>query len=1760
MKHQFSVSHVSSHQTKIQWATEANENQQVIFLLKHQNDPISIEATLTTPWSPLKHIETSLIWDPAGASRKFLISSKESEDRVNARVQLTVSGNSQDFLHEVDGEWFSNTMRVTVSGGLNGYADSNLHTLFKFPDHHYSFDLLSKKETDKYIGEFKADLNNAVTTGGVKWDFTSDVTSQKVASVWAQVPKFPPVSATMEYDGTGSKRTVQVKITKKDNEVIDLVSVVQFTGARYWDTDLVLKSTLSYIPSISLSSKHNMVDIRKIQHLTKLTLVPLHEDDFWLNNYNISVRHISADLKVDNLEDVRGTVILGQTDFTVTGKIETLAHDYTVTGQISSNAFHQVNYQGSYHNQDGVLTATGRISSREDEILLKGQLELKRLATEQAAKVEFESTYTPTLEAYAGLRTVQGLEFSSYLLKDSMNLVKFSAKSLVSPSLGNVHGQLTSSYFPSIKHLQLDLDYKFSGTEVTSGVVFQDNEMVHAASIEGIWGEPSKRAKMSYNGPRTSFSVEGVLEGMQQLRAYTVYDGRKLGEISISYRPEQGDYSYGKHGVYLTFINGEEVAQNVNVIVGLDSTKIFTNVQTPIENWTDILITGEVASTLTSKGIKFLLKRESESIQGSFESRNSKKTGNLQITSELSVDGFTKLRRIILETAQATEIQGLSAVKPQKFQFKLNWATTNFNLKVDTPVDVLKTLILAGNWEFKKPQRFINLSGQINDRNFDLKTHVELEGESLKGKLSFATNDPYSIEVGCDFTDNYETSLTVETPNQQWNLGGKLSIQENSIGVRLITPIRNFESMELTARRESWNPNQGLYSISWDVKGYADKIELKYEVEQGRVELRGITPFEPWTSVVVTVIYDTPFKHLTFHSQRGDGQEVRLNFEIDYAGNLTDFGNPASSKILVSVETPVENFKDIQFSLLYDRKNLAHSANLSITRNAGTTEGTLSLKFQHNDPVALNISAFLTSPTLNSKATAHASLLVDPSGESTISAHVQTNGRRYEMYGLSQFTNALTKFEMRTSLPFLRQLRFSIRKGTSMNVFGIWTGSNKQVEVHGDVLCGGLHKSKITFNVSTPVEFMGSFGFDGEISTKPEGTSAALVFQNHQVRWLAKLDKLKETGGAEDWRLQVNTPLVGYKHVVISLKHQVTATESSIVSSISLNKKDISMKLNLKRKQLNMVLASELAYLPVQATIDSDWGSDWILKIATNTGTNEYGTSFNMNLHGVSDGNLDFATSSMQHLSTRLDWKFEGDSGKGRGLINIKNQLVGAKSLRSSWENLDNWQKVTAGIWMKAGSEQREKGLTLEYQVTPHTNYGSIVATVNYTLTEATKSIVFEGSLDEQSSNLSFDSVLRTPFEDFQLFETKGQLSMKNEITCKLESRVNGDTIVDGSLSLFVKPGRGGLAAMLDIPFVLSDRFELDASYDTTAEEKFILASFKQNVYLMDLRFEVTIPRNGNLIDVQLAVESTVPSIPVEVAGNFRAEYEVGTDGTRQASFHLKGDQVGDWKLLLTLQTTNDIHSKVIFEAPTWLLPTLMAEFNLKGGLPANVTSDVTIIVGSAELTGTLNVDRSEWRASYAYSTSTLRYNGEGRITFSGEHTNLDIRFNNGDTFNFHVSGDLNMTSEMKQGSGLITITSGANTVIPLSLDVVVSNQGSMVINATSHEHNVKIEANLQGRNGASWAREGDSDLKIQGRIFKGGDVAVELHASHFIRLNEYSFNVTAADNVRLATYLRRGARSILFVKLQGYERPNAEDLVLDVKLLPSNANVKYHE
>ncbi|CAL8077850.1 unnamed protein product [Orchesella dallaii] len=1751
VNHQFSASHISSYNTKVQWATEGTNIQNVVLLVKHQNHPFSIEATLNSPWTPVKHLDASLTWDPERQTRQISATLGENSLDVNSRAELNLVGNFQDFNHEMKGEWYSQAIRLTVSGGFNGVSDSSLHTILHLPDDHISFDLLSKKEIGKYIGEFKADLNAAITSGGLKWDFTSDASSPKLASIWGQAPLFSPTSATFEYDNIGSKKLAKMNVISSNTSVINLHSEWDISSSRLWNTTLVLKSTLVLLPSLEFTSTHNLVYYKNIRHATSFRIIPVDETTFWLNKFNVSTRHISADLLVENLEDISGTAIFGDADFSVNGKIVKEGNGYNANVKIGSNQFHEMRFQGTYQRDDEKLSTTGQISNHAGESIVRIQADTSRGAEEQTGKLIFSSAYTPSLEGFAGLTSSPYLGLSLYLLKNQENLFTFNARSTMVRSMGNARVTLTSTKVPSIAHIQLDLDYKVAGGGMNGNLKFQDNELVHVANVELAWEEDAKHAKLSYDGA-TSFSFEANLEGMRKLVGQAVYKGQKLGELSISYQPEQGNFQFGKHGVYITFTDRTDVDQNVNFIVGVDPKKILLNIQTPITNWTDVTIDGQMTSTTSSKAIKFLLKRESESIEGSFESKTSRKTGSLQLVSELSVVGFTRLRHILIEAAQATAIEGLSAVHPQKFSFSLNWATSSINVKVDTPVDLLRSVSLTGNWEYKKPQKFINMGGNINDQNYDFNVEMQTTENGNNGKLRFVCSGVYSLNVNYDFSEeDYKAHLTLNIPNSGLDFGGEILIRENSLGIKLSTPFENFESILLSATRGNPTETSGIYSLAWDVNGISDKLGFQYAFEQGRIELRAETPIQPWNSVVVTIIHDSPFKRLTFHSQRGDGKEVKVSFEIDSTGNMTVLQSPASSSILVAIETPVENFENIKFSLLYDRKNFAHVANISVSRNSGETEGKLNMMYQQSQPVALDISAYLTSPALTSKATAHASLLVDPSGESTVSAHVQANGKRYEMYGLYQLTSTLTKFEMRTTLPFLRQLRFALKKSNSMGLQVFWNGNNKQVEVNGNLLLGGFQSSRASFNVSTPADIFGSFAFEGDISNKLGATSATIVFQNHEVRWRAKLDRLQGSG-KEDWRLQVNTPLAGYKHVVVSLKHLLNHVERNVVGVVQLNKRELSLKFSLKRHQLSMTLGSELSYLPIQSKIEADWGKELILKIATNTGNHEYGSSANLDLQGISQGKLAIAISALDHLDTKLDWRFEGDGNRGRGFLNIKNPLLGSKVLRSNWKN-ENWEEVHVEGWMRSGIQQEEKGISIQYKVTPHQHYGSVHATANYTFMDKPQIIVFEGKIDEQSSHIIFDSMLRTPHDDFRTFEVKGQLTMSSEIGIKLNASLNEEPIIDGDLNLFVTPLRSGIKINLDLPLV-TDPLKLDASYDLTSENKLVSLKFQQIVYLIDLKLSVSIPQSSGLVDVNLQAESNVPALPIDVSGNIRMEYAVSRDGTRQVSVHLKHNKVGEWKLMGRIKASANLHCKVVFDGPTSTVPILMLEFNFRGNVRQGISSDITVIVNDSEITGTMLFGSRQWLTNFKCLVGSLQYSGDARVNFEEKQTDVEIRYNGDQNYSFHISGNVNVTSEARQGSSTVTITSGANSVVPLALEIVVGNEGNMILVGRSHEKNVNIVANLMGTNESPWAREGTTGIKVEGDLFGNGKAGFNLQASHFIRNMEYSFNATLDDLYSAESYFRSGRNAAIFVNLRDLVAQSGS--VLNVRVEPSTVTV----
>lgn len=426
------MSRVSTYNTKFQWGSQ----RELLLQVKHQNYPLNLECLFTSPWQPAKHVEGSLIWDGDSANRRISFTAKDpAADATTAKFQLNVVGDLQNFNHEMDGEWYSKTMRITVSGGLNGFSDSNLHTIVKLPKHHISYDFLSKKEADTYIGEFKADVDNAITAGGVKWDFSG--VQEKTASIWGQVPNRSPAIAILEFDNTNGKTTTKVKVNCKDDSVIDMVSVIQVTGLRYWNMDFVLKSAFLVIPSISMSSQQNILDLKDIQHKTTMRLVPQSEEGFWLNDFNITTRHASVDLSITNLEDIEGALIFGKTDFVVVGKIERdNGNGYTSNIKIASNQFHELVLTGSYLQDENQLVLSGKVKTLEDDVtLLKINLDSSKTDEERSGKISLETKYTPPLEAFIAMSTQGNCNFTTYLLKNSENVFNFNANGIVSINL-----------------------------------------------------------------------------------------------------------------------------------------------------------------------------------------------------------------------------------------------------------------------------------------------------------------------------------------------------------------------------------------------------------------------------------------------------------------------------------------------------------------------------------------------------------------------------------------------------------------------------------------------------------------------------------------------------------------------------------------------------------------------------------------------------------------------------------------------------------------------------------------------------------------------------------------------------------------------------------------------------------------------------------------------------------------------------------------------------------------------------------------------------------------------------------------------------------------------------------------------------------------------------------------------------------------------------------------------------------------------------
>lgn len=432
INHQFSASRVSNYNSKIQWGEDFDTEQKLVLQVKHQNHPLTFEGLFTSPWSPMKLVETSFIWNVDERKHKFSLAVKENANQVNAKFQLNAVGSRENFSHELDAEWFAKTMRVTVSGALNGLTNSNIHAIVKLPEHQVSYDFLSKEEPQKYLGEFKANVDGAITAAGVNWNFGGEGFQEKTATVWGQIPRYLPLSATLELINTNGKRTTKLKINRKDTTVIDVISVIQFAGLKHWDVDFAVKSTCTFVPSISFASKHNLLNLNELRHATTLLLVPVNEERFWLKRYT-EARRATVDLIIDNLQDIKGALIFGPYDFVVTGKIEKGANNkgYSSTIQIASNNFHTMKLQGTYLNEENELSVSGEVFGNDGSSVMKLELDAMKQGAEKTGTVSWKSSYTPSLKGFVAFSTLNSFNFTTYVLKNTESFFNFNTNGLV---------------------------------------------------------------------------------------------------------------------------------------------------------------------------------------------------------------------------------------------------------------------------------------------------------------------------------------------------------------------------------------------------------------------------------------------------------------------------------------------------------------------------------------------------------------------------------------------------------------------------------------------------------------------------------------------------------------------------------------------------------------------------------------------------------------------------------------------------------------------------------------------------------------------------------------------------------------------------------------------------------------------------------------------------------------------------------------------------------------------------------------------------------------------------------------------------------------------------------------------------------------------------------------------------------------------------------------------------------------------------------
>lgn len=1268
----------------------------------------------------------------------------------------------------------------------------------------------------------------------------------------------------------------------------------------------------------------------------------------------------------------------------------------------------------------------------------------------------------------------------------------------------------------------MDTSYKFGD----QGDVQVEAKVIKGTLIQGVqgtggWAQDKQWVRVVSSGEFVG-ELEISLENFNNLQAVATYNGRRLGAVRALYEPKHSTYAWGSHNIFLEFIAGGGSSHNASISFSADPRKVDVSVTTPLVGWSTSRLYWDVDAGTTGKLGRFGVHKDGNKLDAVFDLKFQRKNETTIVHSEIRILGFKSLRRLLflgdedeVESERQRYLTQLSAVEGT-FSALAKWSLTSVQVAFKTPLERWRDLKFAGKYDNKRTGLNFEVSCDINEKHHELKGVFKLGQTSLDLDFSVKCLQAYKGKLGVVYASDYRLDFDIQAPNKLgWKVNG--GWDKEAIILAVSTPIKNWELVHLEARHVFNSSEQHEGSLYWEINKDRKLLGYNYLRQENNLSLNFLTPIQNWEQVNMTLTSDWFLNQINFKAERSDGQRIVVDVSKKVIGILSNLSSDGSLSLQVHVESPFQAYRAMALTTQYDRVGGEHKASIEYIRNQELVKLAGHFTYNQRSPHAVQLTLDLSSfPNVSSKV--EATLSVDPLGNSSFTAVVVYNEARHEVTAALDLSGGDVTLVLGTTLEFLRSVRLSFQHREKLVLHGSWEGSGQILDVKSVLVGSGLRQQRLNLSVVSPFPGVRHVFFYGDFKLGSESVRGYFLFENEKSRWLGKVegDGVREWDGK--WKAALNTP---EGDVLVKLEHGWGQLLKGLTCSVEGNAvKWVDLGVSHKSGGEILVGLEVLGVTPVSTHLSLNLGQGMV-ETTVRVGEEDDRMMLEVSIQGLSAGVAHFrgGQSSLSQLSSRLAWKLDGNLEQGNGWASLSNEVLGTRSVRLDWK-AGSWKNIRIGSWLRFNETGEEIGGMGHFTMTPSAGEGTkIVLVGNWDLAQdgegqsLTVIVKFGQYRKRESSHVSYFGEIdaQSTIAMFRSLSASTNLTMFPELALKLEVTRDDAHWLSLDSNLTLSPTRSGISLQLNAPKVISGpKFDFSAEYDITPERKSLEIRYDQENNGISLGIMLTTPKSRNASEFVFILVSNFSSVQLRAEGSLKTSPE---NGLSQLNLVLESEPLGNWNFFGEIRPSLSDFTCSIHLNNTEGIGSHLLTANWRGNWLQGVTGSISLVKGEVQVKGNLSLEHDSVRVSLStpfFWAKNLELVGHLGAETTPKHFTATLR-TNGESF--RVVGNYNMSTSW-EGGGSIGVTKGDEDESLGLLELGVDTVGNYEVTGSWRGEEVQVKGRIWlGSTKTGWLEDGRLDVVL----FLGGVEKLNLQSAHKLRGDECYWNVTSRDGRKAA-------------------------------------------